>query len=98
MLFHLKKHALGLAGIGARHVQVNGTFAVLLEFVYPKAVFYNKQGTISSKSHDLSNVEKGLIDLIFGATMGVNDKYITKLVSTKRSGAEYSINVQIELY
>ena len=74
-----------------------GSFEVHLVHEYPYHVFYNKQGLISSKTFDCSNVEKLLIDLIFGRTMGVDDKNITKLISEKRVGAQHCIKVKIQL-
>jgi hypothetical protein len=60
--------------------------------------FYNKQGGLSARCEDLSNVEKPILDLLFlGKThvqcapwgcpnLNVDDKYVTRLVSEKREG------------
>lgn len=68
---------------------------VEVEVVYPRSTFYNAQGLISSRTYDCSNVEKSIIDVIFGQ-LGVNDKYIVELYSTKRVGNAHSISFQIE--
>lgn len=81
-------------------------FKVDLVFTYMK--FYNAEGKISSKVHDLSNVEKPIIDLLFiksnhGAppykapNLAVDDKYIVSLSSQKLPGPQDSIEVCIEL-
>jgi hypothetical protein len=81
-------------------------FKVTLIFTYMN--FYNKEGKISSKVHDLSNVEKPLIDLLFlkanhgqapykAPNLAVDDKYICDLISSKRPGLQDSIEVCIEL-
>lgn len=72
-----------LATMGKQHKAKGGTFEVSIVVVYPESEFYNKSGAVSSKIQDLSNFEKLLLDLIWGHTMGVNDKYVTTLVSHK---------------
>lgn len=79
------------------HAKLGGTFEVEIIAEFPAHVFYNKAGEVSSKTIDCSNFEKPLIDLVFGHTMDVNDKFITKLVSSKRAGADYSIKMTIRL-
>lgn len=74
-----------------------GVFHVYLDFIYPPHIFFNKDGTISSKTFDLSNVEKPVIDQVFGATMDINDKLITRLVSTKIVGPTFGIVIRLEL-
>lgn len=64
---------------------------------FPRSHFYKKDGTLSSKSMDVSNFEKAVIDVLFlpkhcnrPAPFGVNnlevdDKYITKCIGEKRA-------------
>lgn len=68
-----------------------------LHVTYPAGMFHNAQGSISSKTMDVSNFEKPLIDLIVGDLMHLNDKHVVKLISTKSPGAELCIDVHIEL-
>jgi Holliday junction resolvase RusA-like endonuclease len=68
---------------------------VEIEVTYPMNIFYNTHGLISSKTMDCSNVEKSIIDVVFGQ-LGVNDKYIIELYSTKRAGDNYKISFRIE--
>jgi hypothetical protein len=70
---------------------------VALEFVYPVSIFYNKEGRISAKTMDLSNVEKLFIDVLFGQVLQYNDKNIVKLTSSKRAGFSWAINGTLEL-
>lgn len=82
-------------------------FYVEFEFHYPGLL--NKQGTISSRCEDLSNVEKPLLDILFlpkfhvqpfpygCQNINVDDKYVTKLISHKLHSSESQIVVRIEL-
>ena len=84
-------------------------YKVDLNFIYPQHILHTKEGLISNRAHDLSNVEKPLIDLIFlpvfydkpspyGAkNLNIDDKYITHLVSKKRVGKSYKIKVTIQV-
>lgn len=70
-------------------------FVVKFDFYFPKSVLYNKQGLISSRAEDLSNVEKPLLDLVFlpkyhvqafpwGChNVNADDKSVLRLVSSK---------------
>ena len=69
-------------------------FHVTMEFEYPEALYYNAKGDISSKTYDLSNVEKLLLDCLF-TVIGANDKYVTELISRKRPGKAYAIFINI---
>ena len=70
-------------------------YSVRIEVVYPPHLLFNANGGISSKSFDLSNVEKPLIDIIFRYGMAVDDKNIVELTSVKIPGATFAINVII---
>ena len=84
-------------------------YKVDLTFFYPKHVLYRKDGGISARAHDLSNVEKPLIDLIFlpmfydrpspyGAkNLNIDDKYVTDLRSRKRTGKDFRIRVTLNI-
>lgn len=82
------------------------SFLVSLAFVVPEKDFYNKQGLYSSRTCDLSNVEKPIIDLLFlerHETAGYkniswDDKYISELFSTKKSGSFYEIRIKICIF
>lgn len=73
------------------------TFFVQIVTYYPGHIFYNKQGIISSKTVDCSNFSKPILDLIFGDTLEINDKFVTKLVEEKRAGSDYSLEITIIL-
>jgi len=84
-------------------------YKVDLTFFYPKHVLYRKDGGISARAHDLSNVEKPLIDLVFlpmfydrpspyGAkNLNIDDKYITDLRSRKRVGKDFRIRITLNI-
>lgn len=73
-----------------------GVFSLELHAVYPGSVYYTKDRNISSKVHDLSNWEKVLCDELFNR-MDVNDKFITRLTSTKRAGSHHYIEIKMQL-
>lgn len=77
------------------HLSSNRNFHIQFVFNYPGYVFYNKQGTISSKTVDLSNCSKPLLDLIFDDTMNINDKFVVSLKEEKRASDVYSIEVTL---
>lgn len=84
-------------------------FSVTLEFGVPEYEYYTKQGTISSKTVDLSNCEKAIIDLIFlpkhygefsngkAPNLNTDDKYIIELSSKKVPAKESYIKALIKL-
>lgn len=74
-----------------------GEVSVNLTFFYPSNIFWTKEHVISSKTFDLSNVEKLLIDVIFGTVLQINDKNIRRLHSEKHPGAAWAIEVVLEL-
>ena len=75
----------------------HGVFIVHFTFVYPMHVFFNQAGNVSAKAFDLSNVEKPLLDMLFRETMKVDDRFVTELTSRKRAGADYAIEISLEL-
>ena len=84
-------------------------YKVDLTFFYPKHVLFRKDGGISARAHDLSNVEKPLIDLVFlpmfydrpspyGAkNLNIDDKYIVDLRSRKRVCKDFRIRVTLNI-
>ncbi len=74
-----------------------GSFFIQIVAYYPGYVFFNKQGQISSKTVDCSNMSKNIIDLLFGDCLDINDKHITKLAEEKRAGSDYSLEITLIL-
>jgi hypothetical protein len=84
-------------------------FSVTLRATYPHIDFQTQKGHISSRTQDLSNWEKPLIDCIFlpkfcdlpvpegAANVCADDKYVVDLHSSKRAGTGYAIDVTIEI-
>lgn len=76
---------------------------------YPEAEFYTKKGTISSKTIDLSNAEKLIIDCLFlpkfhnlpfpqGAqNLNSDDRHIVDMISKKRPAKDRLIQVSISI-
>lgn len=82
-------------------------YKVGLIFEYEE--FYTTNGTVSSRTQDLSNCEKSLIDILFlpkyfiqsapygFRNLNVDDKYLVELNSCKRLGNDSKIIISIEL-
>lgn len=86
-----------LLELGQIHKERGGIFSVSVIIEYPQHIFYNKDGAISSKTIDMSNGTKGLIDLLFGQVMETNDKHIVRLVEEKKAAGTYGLRIKIEL-
>jgi hypothetical protein len=87
------------------------TDALRIELTYniPRDYYYTKEGKISLRSCDLTNVEKLLVDILCDErfngrylngnkilNLNINDKYITELFSEKKpSDKEYKIIIKI---
>jgi hypothetical protein len=66
-----------------------------IKWFFPKSILITKSNTLSSKAHDLSNIEKALIDVLFlpsnysedirqgSLNLNLDDKYLIDLHSTK---------------
>ncbi len=96
-ILYLLSEEKALIDLAARWKEHGGVFKVTVSVEYPKHVFFNKQGDVSSKTVDCTNVGKPLIDLIFGQTMDVNDKYIVDYTELKRPGSRSCIKIYITL-
>lgn len=104
-LLHICKYGPQLYELAqAFDAKVHG-FKLTLEAVYPANYYLNKEGTVSSRTMDLSNWEKPLIDLLFlpkyrqegYANLGIDDHFIIELHSRKVSGDDWAIKVCLEL-
>jgi hypothetical protein len=86
------------------------SFSVSIIVSYPEQKFYAQSTQlISSHTHDVSNVEKPLIDLFFlpkyydlsdpygVKNLNCDDKFITRLFSMKKVGASNGITVKIAI-
>jgi hypothetical protein len=87
-----------LQEMASDHQAYGGTFAVKITAQYPYHIFYNKAGQISSKTIDCTNFGKPILDLVFGDTLSVNDKYVVKCTECKEVGPSYAIVIQIEYF
>lgn len=89
--------------------EITHAYSVAIVAYYPESEFYTKKGTISSRTVDLSNAEKGLIDCLFlpkfdalpfpqGANnLCVDDRCIVDMSSKKRPAKERAIEVTITI-
>lgn len=77
-------------------------YSVSLTFYYPAHLIFTKDGYMSAKAHDCSNIEKPLIDIIFlpqykVENLEIDDKYIADLHSRKRPLEGHCIEVELEI-
>lgn len=89
--------------------QTKHVYLIDVTFYYPRDKFFTKQDQISSRVHDLSNIEKPLIDILFlpkhfgdnppykAENLNIDDKYIADLHSHKRAADDYLIEITIEI-
>lgn len=84
--------------------------AVDIVHTIPKRYYYTVEGLMSSRTPDITNIEKPLIDMIFDAkyngrivkgkkvyNLAINDKNIVKMKSAKYPSNLYTITVKIQL-
>ncbi len=84
-------------------------YSVSIIVYYPESKFYTKGGDISAHTHDVSNYEKPLVDLLFlpkyfdlnapygCRNLNVDDKYIVRMFSRKAVGPDYSVKVVLKV-
>ncbi len=89
----------------------NHMYKVCISILYPKSEFITKKKLISSKTIDVSNFEKPIIDLLFlpkhfdkappegVQNLNIDDKYITELISKKwyHDKEYYEIVIDVEI-
>lgn len=85
-------------------------FEVELICYYPRTIFYTKKGEVSGRTFDCSNVEKPIIDILFGESyynkshpyglknINSDDRAICDLISRKRPADEHRVEVTIKLH
>lgn len=85
------------------------TYSIKLIATYPHAEFITKKGRISSRTIDITNWEKPLIDCIFlpkffdstppygCANLNMDDKFLTEMSSKKKAGDKYLIEIELEI-
>ena len=76
---------------------------------YPREKMFTMADSISSRIHDVSNIEKPLIDVIFlskyhgknsiykGPNFNIDDKYIKKMSSMQLVGDDHLIEIYVEI-
>lgn len=86
-------------------------YSVQLTAVYPRRVLFKKSGGLSSKTIDISNWEKSIIDCLclpkhfeipapYGCkNLNIDDRFIIRMSSTKECATndEYSLRMAIEI-
>jgi predicted SpoU family rRNA methylase len=97
MLILLDEHSKALGEMADDWKKHGGCFRAHITVLFPPHIFYNRDGAISSKTFDLTNIEKPIIDLIFGQIMEINDKTLVQVISEKLPGPLYAIEVSLEL-
>lgn len=95
-LARLLRDVPDLTKLGAEWGKRGGTFSIRINFVHPTGVFYTEAGAISSRSTDITNAEKSLVDGIF-RHMKVNDKHLQRMLSQKVPGINWQIQVVLKL-
>ena len=84
-------------------------YRVAFTFRYPKHLYFTKNGDISSRTMDCTNVEKPLLDILFStqyfnkpcpdgaANLNTNDRYVASCYSCKLPAEVHSIDIELEI-
>jgi hypothetical protein len=109
-------NALAAPAVQTKLSQIRGAFdakkhgfVVRFKAMYPASVLFNKQGQISSRAEDLSNIEKPLLDVLFlpkyhvqsfpwgCPNVNADDKYVLRLTSQKALSPNDNHYIQISI-
>jgi hypothetical protein len=80
-------------------------YAIYIEVLCPRAVFYTSKGEMTSKLPDLSNIEKSIIDALFlkkffdsAPNLCTDDRYLQFLESKKTPTEKFwGLEIKIEI-
>lgn len=84
-------------------------YTIEMTAYYPEKYYFTKAGDLSSRTFDISNWEKPLIDLIFlpkyfkqlpptgCKNLNVDDRYLKKMVSEKLPSDTYKIHIKLQI-
>lgn len=84
-------------------------YCIELTAYYPEKDLITKANVLSARAFDTTNIEKPLIDLLFGPdfhkkkspygckNLNIDDKYLLDCNSKKRIGAEHSLDIIIQI-
>lgn len=109
--FQLQKHEIqeNITTLREQFDANKHSYEVTFTAYYPRNTYFTKQGRISSKTMDLSNFEKPLLDLIFlpkyhnsffpygCPNLNVDDKLVSKLTSSKKSCDNLDITIEVQI-
>ena len=73
-----------------------GVLSVHIVAIYPEQIYYNSFGKISSKTFDVSNIEKPILDLLFNTSLGIDDRNVEWMTSRKCSGSDFALDIRIQ--
>jgi hypothetical protein len=112
ILFTILKHAKQFEALRSHFEPKKHVYKMKMKMFIPESVMYTKAGLMTSLVHDLSNVEKPLIDLIFlpkfyseqsllgekAPNLNVDDRFLQYLSSEKVPTKDYwGIEVELEI-
>ncbi len=111
VLHHLNspRNQKAIAGIQESFNPQENYFRVTMKSYYPREQMFTKADAISSKTQDVSNIEKPLIDVVFtkkfhgsdtvmkGKNINIDDKYIKALTSLQLVGDSHLIELTVEI-
>lgn len=96
VLYHLGK-IIELKEFGTIFKKAPTSIKIKVIITYPLNVFFNSLGIISSKTFDIDNCLKPLIDLTLTKCMDINDKFVTHIEGIKVPGNSYEIYMRLEI-
>ncbi len=112
ILHTIAKYSQEFAALRAYFDPKKHVYSFKMKMLVPRSVLYTKGGELTTKVHDLSNIEKPLIDLIFlpdnfseqslfgdkAPNLNVDDRYLAYLSSCKVPTEDtWGIEVELEI-
>lgn len=107
VLVHLSKYNKELQKFSSSFDTTKHMYSIEIQMLVPSDVLYTKKGEFTSKVHDLSNIEKSLIDLLFlpkfydeqnCTNLNIDDRYLGELKSVKLPTLDtWGVQIIVEL-
>lgn len=94
---YLENFRESLSSFAENWKKIRGSIKATYTAYYPESLYFNAKGEVSATgTHDLTNWEKPVQDLVF-KFMGLNDCFVRPLTSDKLPANDYEIRVTLEL-
>lgn len=112
MLHTIGRYAAEFGALRAYFDPKKHCYSVKIKMLVPRSTLYTRSGELTTKVHDLSNIEKSIVDVIFlpeyfsenslfdtkGPNLNIDDRYLAHLSSSKVPTEDtWGIEVELEI-